>query len=131
MAYDVARKVLVLLGINNSTWTWDGVTWTQLHPATSPCACSSDMAYDGPTQRIVLFAGGNGEETWTWDGVSWVKQTPARSPVRRANPALASQGATGQVVLFGGAGLDYPNQYLADTWTWDGSTWTEVGGSSP
>ncbi|NTV62184.1 MAG: hypothetical protein HGA65_01435 [Oscillochloris sp.] len=32
--------------------------------------------------------------------------------------------ARGQVVLFGGRG--YGGEYLNDTWTWDGNSWTQL-----
>jgi hypothetical protein len=35
---------------------------------------------------------------------------------------MAYDGATGNVVLFGG---DNGSRALRDTWTWDGSTWTK------
>ena len=46
MAYDAATGQLVLFGgfdqqhgaDLNDTWTWNGTTWTQLSPATSPPA---------------------------------------------------------------------------------------------
>src|SRR5438105_2716674 len=53
MAYDQARGEVVLFGGNGATgdvgdtWTWDGTTWTQQHPATSPSArYGMGMAYD-------------------------------------------------------------------------------------
>ena len=43
------------------TWTWDGTTWTQQHPAASPPArYGASMAYDAATRGVVLFGGNNG-----------------------------------------------------------------------
>jgi len=43
---------------------------------------------------------------------------------------MAYDSAHGQVVLFGGVGAD--NAVLSDTWTWDGSNWTQrVPANSP
>ncbi len=40
------------------TWTWDGTTWTELAPATSPSArADASMAYDPATAQLVLFGG--------------------------------------------------------------------------
>ncbi len=74
MAYDAATGTVVLFGGNDlfgalaDTWTWDGTTWTQRHPATSPSArTSASMAYDAATGTVVLFGGGHGIlGTWTW-----------------------------------------------------------------
>ena len=60
------------------TWTWDGTTWTQQSPATSPPArAGATMEYfDG---QVVLFGGYNGtsylNDTWTWDGTTWTEDT--------------------------------------------------------
>ena len=45
--------------------------------------------------------------------------------------AAVFDGATGQVVIFGGAGTSSRQAGLYDqTWTWDGSNWTQRGGSA-
>jgi len=77
MAYDPATGDMVLFGGSGNsgdlgdTWTFDGTTWTQLSPATSPPARDSvSMAYDLATGNIVLFGGednsGNLSDTWTF-----------------------------------------------------------------
>jgi hypothetical protein len=53
--------------------------------------------------------------------LTWSKLTPNVAPLARFHAALALDAATGTTVLFGGRS---GNQMLADTWTWDGSTWT-------
>ena len=68
MAYDAATGNMVLFGgvsrvgnFLNTTWTWDGSTWTQQHPATSrPPRKSASMAYDAATGDVVLFGGTGG-----------------------------------------------------------------------
>ena len=55
MTYDYARDEVVLFG---DTWTWDGTTWTQEPPATSPSARSDmGMAYDQARGEVVVFGG--------------------------------------------------------------------------
>ncbi len=130
MAYDAATGNVVLFGGITTrgvgdTWVWDGSTWTQQHPATSPSARgAAAMAYDAATGNIVLFGGGaflprGGGDiftgTWTWDGSTWTKQHPAASPAARSEPSMAYDAATGNVVLFGGVG---PNGIFGGTWTW-------------
>jgi hypothetical protein len=55
------------------TWTWDGSTWTQQHPATSPPnKAAAPMAYDAATGTAVMFGGVSSDDlsvvgdTWTW-----------------------------------------------------------------
>ncbi len=44
MTYDAATGTVLLFGgrvngtVLSDTWSWDGTTWTQLTPATSPAA---------------------------------------------------------------------------------------------
>jgi hypothetical protein len=136
MAYDAATGNVVLFDGNSNvngqlgvTWTWDGTTWTQQHPATSPPIRSGGqdnpaMAYDAATGNVVLFGGlssnGASDGTWTWNGTTWTQQHPATSPPARFNELMAYDAATGNVVLFGGESLGA----LSDTWTWNGTTWT-------
>src|SRR5207244_3469791 len=85
--------------------------WTQRTPATIPSAReAAAMAADRATGRVVLFGGllqvGNTStvlgDTWTWDGSNWTQQHPATSPPARDYAAMATDPATGHVVLFGG-----------------------------
>ncbi len=134
MAYDAATGTAVLFGGTANgrrsladTWTWDGTTWTQQHPATSPPArTGAAMAYDAATGTVVLFGGyGSGstyfDGTWTWDGTTWTKQAPAVHPTARGDASMAYDAATCTVVLFGGVDLagggDLPVM-LGGTWTW-------------
>jgi hypothetical protein len=114
-------------GSLNDTWTWDGTTWTQQSPVTSPPArYGASMAYDPATGNTVLFGGvGSGSflnDTWTWDGTTWTEQSPVTSPPARDGASMAYDPSTGDMVLFGGNGN--PGR-LGDTWTWDGTTWTQ------
>ena len=97
MAYDSATGNVVLFGgygktgyINNvgylaDTWAWNGTTWTQQSPVTSPPPReSASMAYDTVTGNLVLFgglsAGGSLADTWVWNGTTWTQQSPATAP---------------------------------------------------
>jgi hypothetical protein len=138
MAYDAAAGNVVMFGGTHSigpshylagTWVWDGSTWTQQHPATSPPArFGASMAYDTATGNVVMFGGENRQAraprgTWAWDGSTWTKQAPTTSPPGRIYPAMAYDAATGTVVMFGGETAT--GRLLHDTWVWDGSTWTQ------
>lgn len=77
MAYDAATGKVVWFGGGGktklgNTWTWDGATWTNQAPATSPPAReNASMAYDAATGNVVLFGGGDPAgsrsfgDTWT------------------------------------------------------------------
>ena len=95
MAYDGGRQrtiafggfaALAVAGSNflNDTWTWDGSTWNQLAPVTSPPVRSySGIAYDPIRQQTVIFGGlgqsSTGSQTVlndTWTLGSGTAQTP-------------------------------------------------------
>jgi hypothetical protein len=113
------------------TWTWDGSQWSLRHPSISPSPRGQAAAvYDPNSQSVVLFGGGNSSgslaDTWTWDGSTWSQQQPTTSPSARQDAAMAFDPATGQLVLFGGnTVVGNMFAYSNDTWTWDGSNWTE------
>lgn len=93
------------------------------------------MAYDVARDRIVLFGGkqvGGPRlgDTWEWDGQCWTRLSPPNSPSARQNHAMAYDESTSRVVLFGGTGIG-SNEPLGDTWTWDGTTWTQVSSGIP
>jgi len=54
--------------------------------------------------------------------VTWTRQALAVHPPARTGSAMAYDAATGTVVLFGGDGTSL-GSFLADTWTWNGTTW--------
>jgi uncharacterized protein (TIGR03437 family) len=137
MAYDSAHNQIVLFGggngrVLNETWTWDGSNWTQKLPLASPPGrVNHAMAYDSAHGQIVLFGGrdanGRFSDTWVWDGTNWTQKSPQVSPPARAYTAMVYDSAHGQVVLFGGSREQFPLTEIAfnDTWTWDGSNWTQ------
>jgi hypothetical protein len=145
MAYDAATGQLVLFGVAggiSQTWVWNGATWTQMSPPTSPSARGfASMSYDAATQQLVLFGGEPTSgfisvlaDTWVWNGTTWTLQKPVHSPVGRAAAAMAYDAATGQIVLFGGSytggGGPANSGELHDTWTWNGTDWTQQSPAS-
>jgi hypothetical protein len=139
MDYYPATNQLVLFGgfvpgpgSLNDTWTWDGATWRMLPPpsvvAAPPPRYLASMADDPATNQLVLFGGyGDVNDTWTWGEVGWQKLAPATSPSARSGASIAYDPVFNQLVLFGGA--DSSNDaFFNDTWTWNGATWTTLGG---
>jgi len=91
---------------------------------------SAAMAWDARAGELLLF-GGVAEkslgDTWAWHDGAWRQLDPPASPPARENAALGYDGNAKQLVLFGGDSVDSGAQVTGrnDTWTWDGSTWTE------
>jgi hypothetical protein len=141
VAYDAATGDVLLFGGNGAgtgsagsllgdTWSWNGATWTQLDPSSSPSARSgASIAYDPATGEVVLVGGaGTGGnplgDTWSWNGATWTQLDTPVSPMARLGASLAYDPATGSLLLFGGFGIG--GTPLSDTWTWDGANWSEL-----
>ena len=146
MAYDSESNQLLLFGGRaangtalNDTWTWNGTSWTQLTPDGSPPArFGASMAYDPSISEVVLFGGDTAgkplNDTWAWNGTSWTQITGTAPPARHS-AAFAFDPTSTDMILFGGCTLHIFNQpcansgvaaTLGDTWSFDGSTWTQL-----
>ena len=139
MAYDPTGGEVVLFGglvigseglsTLSDTWSWDGTRWSQLDPATSPPGLSGALlGYDPSSRRLVLTGGdistgGNRLEesglTWTWDGSTWSPQPAGGLPSSDAPTALATDDATGQLILV----TTREGCQGTDTWRWGGAAW--------
>lgn len=139
MAYDDATGLVVLFGgcligcnqATNAMWSWNGATWTQLHPAITPSPrMNPDMVYDAARGQLLLFGGLSDtntplNDTWSWNGTTWTQLHPATAPSARSDASIAYDATTRTVVLFGGDDNSAPIPLLNDTWSWNGATWTQ------
>src|SRR5262249_34053705 len=129
IAYDPGSRSVLLYfkpqGGSGQTWRWDGATWTELHPRTTPDVVTGSLAFDG--SRLLLFGTPFGQvqgqyvtQTGAWDGTDWSLLAPAvRLPVAYAFAAAYDQ-ARGRLVVY----LDYTGG--PETWLWDGAAWSRV-----
>ena len=113
---------------NAETWTWNGTTWTQQTPTTSPPSrAGAGMVYDAQRKQTVLFSGEGAccptdlTDTWSWSGPtrSWSLKAQTGPPTRFFH-GMAYDVARQQSVVFGGTGK---SGLLADTWVWNGTAW--------
>jgi len=140
MAYDAQRGVTVLFGgniypaqYNSETWEWNGSTWTQRVVSGPSPRYGHAMAYDAARGVTVLFGGGPSEngDTWEWDGIAWTRRM-VNGPSPRQSSAMAYDAARGVTVLFGGYFSEGPTGLnFADTWEWNGISWTQRSASGP
>ena len=118
-------------------WQWTGSGWTPVQDLQAGAAARyfqtppvSDTAAGevvGLDYTGVLWISTN-------PAAGWVEAPSAGAPAPRSAPALAYDGSTGQVVLFGGQLLGSTSaagEVMGDTWTWDGTSWTEQAGGAP
>jgi hypothetical protein len=161
LAMDPIRHALVLeqQGANGpETWTFDGAKWTQ-QCTQSPCSdtvpvvSSPLLAFSEQFAEVVLVGGGaSTEEVWSFDGTRWLQRCTdatcaASAPPTRPSAAIALDRSRDQIVLFGGSspvdecsfntlvrfhqGGFAPQLPLADTWTFDGTKWTQQQPADP
>lgn len=151
MTYDAAREDVVLFGGRSAsgdragylkdTWIWDGKDWTPGAGSTALIGrIDHAMAYDARRERVVLLGGHSDgasgaaviTDPWTWDGTRWTHgaadESPDVFPAVRNAPALVSDAAHERLILFGGLVGSRP---VADTWIWDGATWSRASPASP
>jgi hypothetical protein len=116
------------VGDGNGTAAGCGGTEPILNPcpASPPARIGFGMAYDPALSEVVVFGGMNlfneleFNDTWGWNGTLWTQLNidsgcgnayypcPS-SPPARDTLTMADDGATNQIVMFGGAGFN-------DTW---------------
>jgi hypothetical protein len=78
----------------------------------------------GGDHACILFSGTNANDTWAWDGVHWTQLSPPSSPALRFDASAAALGTS--LVLFGGwAQEGNVTEDVAETWIWNGITWSE------
>ena len=145
MSYDVLRGVTVLFGgstnglpgATDGTFEYDGTTWTQRSPSTSPGWREQHaMCFHTNLGATVMFGGFNPlansvqNETWTWDGTDWtLLPAVGPQPPARASAELVYDPVRGVCVLNGGN--TNSGAVLTDTWEFDGVTWTQVANTGP
>jgi hypothetical protein len=138
MAYDPRSDTVVLFGgvsynfpyYLNDTWVFNGSTWRQMNPGTSPSGrLGASMVYDEAQRTIILFGGLGGSnstplnDTWAWNGSTWYREFPQQSPNVRYGASMAFFPPENYNLISGGYGQqfrDYPLSFLNDTWrgTW-------------
>lgn len=138
MAYDVDRGAVMLFGGRDGSaallgdlWSWTGTHWQDVTPTglvPSPREMHA-MVYDAARDELLVVGGRTGAgrtgETWAWNGTSW-RLAGAMPPHQQL--ALAYDARRGRVVAFGGIALGFDgfDHHVAETWEWNGSTWTEI-----
>lgn len=104
--------------------------WTKMSPANTPSkrangAMTADMvnayAFGGNLNGTTFY-----NDLWRYNGTDWTELSKdgatGAPPARRWGP-VAYDFARSQILVFGGQ--DVAKAQLGDTWTWDGSKWTQ------
>lgn len=137
-AYLGATGLSYLLGGANAAgtyyldmWSWNGTDWTQVTTATYPATSAwypNCLTWDQTNDVLVLFkpvfAGPN--ETWTFDGTDWTQQFPANMPAAPFTVGSTCWDVANGYVLLTGTPTFPASTDLIETWSWDGTDWTQI-----
>jgi hypothetical protein len=152
MTYDATREEVVLFGgmgdcpvppealvaVCGDTWVWNGSSWIQRFPTTSPPRrYGHSLAYNVARQEVVLF-GGEGmatvdnpawstnllSDTWVWNGSSWIQRFPLIHPSARYFAGMEYDPVRQYMLLTDGG---VPQGESSDeTWMWSSSVWSKA-----
>jgi len=134
MAYDVARRRIVLLGGRDSTgavndhWEYDGKNWVQIKPKTLPTTRQDhSLVYDSGRRVMIAYGGFHTglqirSDLWEYDGTNWTLAKPPGSPGPRVGHAAAYDSYRRVMVI--SSGYDGTGQ-PADTYEWNGIKWVQ------
>ncbi|HVR43614.1 MAG TPA: kelch repeat-containing protein [Thermoanaerobaculia bacterium] len=114
-------------GVNSAgdLWKLQYGRWERVVAAGAPAVClNPGGTWDSDRNRLVVVCDdGNVHE---WDGQAWTSFTTlTENPPFRRWSGIAYDPTLRRTVLYGG--FDGFN-YLNETWTWNGATWTRVEG---
>jgi hypothetical protein len=119
---------------NDETWLWNGASWQQQTPATTPGGLARHgMAYDFARGVTVLFGGRRNtwianqasDATWEFAAGNWTPVTVTQPPPPLVDMAMAYHPTLQQVMLFGGA-RGQTQTASDETWIYDGVAWTRI-----
>ncbi|MBX3468731.1 MAG: hypothetical protein KF878_17815 [Planctomycetes bacterium] len=136
MAWDPARRRLVLLGgadprwrAHADLWTWDGARWAALPAGPAPAPPGRHlfgMCWDARRDVLVVYGAQSGpgmDEHWEWHPErGWTRRDDVEGgPGKRHDPGLVAY--PGGVLFFGGWD---DRRARNDTWSFDGARWTRL-----
>ncbi len=132
MAYDTTNHRMVLYepGPVPQTWTWDGRTWAQQHPAhMPPSRVDAAMTADPSRGGVVLVGGtaqGDRSDVWAWDGTDWSLVVADQGPLfGAAHAVVASPKVKGSLLVIGNVGV---YQLAGGAWSSLGVSWPATTG---
>lgn len=141
--WPAAQATFFISGNHNTgplqdAWSWNGSTWAQvaLPEVDYPARKNAGVAVDVAGGKVFVFGGvwsgyprDGGAYTVTtkddfrqFDGTRWTEVVTATRPSSRSGAAMAWDGVSNQVLLFGGS--DNVNVF-SDTWVFTNGEWAQ------
>jgi hypothetical protein len=129
---DVASNTIWMFGgldetssfYNVDMWGYRGGQWYSVPVLAGPGSnCDSPLStFDSDRGRLIVTCSAN--VIHEWDGTNWKSFPDLKDkPSNRAFSSLVYDPNLKKTILFGGYNN---NNYLNDTWSWDGTAWTEI-----
>ena len=130
-AYDAdARRVILLDDASaDTTWEWDGHSWSPVPGITPPARAGQAIATD-PSGGALLIGGTGSDgmpssESWRYESRKW-SQVAASGPAARAQASMAYDLDRHRTLLWGGAPCTDNRM-----WSWDGKGWAAIDSAGP
>jgi hypothetical protein len=116
-------------GAANTTWRWNGATWTLLPTPANPPIDGSTMALDPVLGRLVVCACGtppaHGPALFAWDGSDWTALPAAAPPV--VGGTAITDSDRDQLLVFGiPRSATLPGHSPVEIWSLSGTVWGEL-----
>lgn len=120
----------------NMTLSWSGTDWSQLQADTAspganqpPRRSEAAVDFDSATGKIMLTGGGSGSgarsDTWVYNGNSTWTQITGTGLTALQGHIMVRDPLRNTVVIFGGYNETSLSVTFNNTWTWNGSVWTQ------
>lgn len=129
----IGNKAMLFGGMSEEVWSWDGAAWSRIvEDGDFGRSDLSSATINGAVYGFGgTFQGGCYADAWRWSGTTFA--SVASLPKSLCGATVTGFGA--QAILFGGSGypdgLSAGHQYLANTWTFDGTAFTKQSASGP
>lgn len=127
---DPVQKLIWLFGgidgtaVLDDLWAFQFGAWRRVTATdNAPSGCVSPVgAYDTDRQKLVIVCASS--SLYEWDGSAWKAFSDLKTvPGPRRFSSMTYDQTLKKIVMFGG--FD-GNNYLDETWTWDGAQWTRL-----
>lgn len=121
---------------DTAVWSWAGTGWTSETPSGGPGPREDALlAFDPAANALLLYGGRDGgrvyEDTWSFAAGRWSRLTDRGGPGALEHAAAAFDSVRGRLVVFGGGSRARPQAPSAETWEWDGRSWSRKAVAGP
>jgi hypothetical protein len=105
-------------------WQYQNGAWSEVTASGGPVGClTPTAAFDTDRSKLVVVCA-DSSSTYEWDGAAWKAISGLKTvPPFHRFASMTYDPTLKKTVLFGG--FDGSNTYLDQTWTWDGSAWSQ------